>query len=264
MKANQMTIQKLTLASMFTALGVLMASPVVSMMVMLFGVPAVRIDLIAIPVILAGVILGPLFGLTVGIITDILAFLLFTSAFGPYHVGFTLNLALTGLIPGLFVLLIKKTKFKLPIFWINISFLSLLSVLSIIYLIETNELRIEGNMYELSSTFKTVFIISIILFFSVLLFSMMYKRKQHPKEKLNMDSFMLIVLFIEVFVVILLTPLWVNDLYNLPSNLYLPGVLIRVLRAMWLIPLKVYIIYYLYRVSKKVFEHSLAFESNSF
>jgi riboflavin transporter len=264
MKTNQMSVQKLTLASMFTALGVLMASPVVSLMVMLFGVPAVRIDLIAIPVILAGVILGPIFGLTVGIITDILAFLLFTSAFGPYHLGFTLNLALTGLIPGLFVLGIKKIKIQLPIFWINVSFLSLLSSLSIIYLLQTNELRIEGNMYELSSTFKTVFIISIILFFSILLFSMVYKRKLQPKERMNMDSFMLIVLFIEVFVVILLTPIWVNDLYNLPSSLYLPGVFIRVLRAMWLIPLKVYIIYYLHRVSKKVFEHSLAIQSNSF
>jgi len=264
MKTNQMTVQKLTLASMFTALAVLLASPVVSFMVMLFGVPAVRVDLIAIPVILAGVILGPIFGLTVGIITDILAFLLFTNAFGPYHFGFTLNLALTGFIPGLFVLVIKRIKFKLPLFWINVGFLSLLSSLSIIYLLQTDELRIEGSMYQLSSTFKTVFIVSILAFFSILLFSMIYQRRNQPKEKLNVDSFMLIILFVEVFVVILLTPLWINDLYNLPQSLYLPGVFIRVLRAMWLVPIKVYIVYYIFRVSKKVFEHSLSMSSDSF
>lgn len=245
---NQIQLKQLTLASMFTALGVILASPVFAYMILLFGVPAVRVDLIAIPIILAGILLGPIYGMTVGIAVDILGFFLFTSVFGAYHAGFTLNLALTGLIAGGVMKLFNKRTFKMTLLPINIAFLSVLSVAGIVYLLVTDEISINGNPYLLSGTFKAIFILSIVLFFAILLFSMLYPRLKKHKAKPEIDVVLFIVLLIEVFVVILLTPIWVEDLYGAPP--YMAGVFVRVIRAMWLIPIKAYLVYYIWYVAR--------------
>ncbi len=51
------------------------------------------------PIILSGIIFGPLSGAIVGAMSDILGYML--NSFGkPYHPGFTLTAALTGFIPS--------------------------------------------------------------------------------------------------------------------------------------------------------------------
>jgi riboflavin transporter len=251
MKSNHKNIQKLTLASMFTALAVMLASPIFSYMIMLFGVPAVRVDLIALPVILAGLILGPIYGLSVGIVTDVLGFLLFTHLFGPYHYGFTINLALTGFISGGFIHLVKQESFKkVPVVFINFILLTLTTFVGIIYLLINDTLTINGVTHTLSPIFKIFFISSLIIFYSILLISIRLTRKKHEHDLIQLDRVIFIVVFIEIFVVTLLTPIWVLDLYQAPP--YLAGVFIRVVRSMWLIPIKSYIVYYIYKVSKMI------------
>ncbi|MFU8793384.1 MAG: folate family ECF transporter S component [Acholeplasmataceae bacterium] len=254
MISRQINVQKLALSSMLAALGVILASPVFAFIVPLFGVPAVRIDLIAIPTIVAGLLLGPIYGLTVGILTDVLGFFLFTHVFGAYHFGFTLNLALAGLSAGLLIKLFRKSSQKFPIFMINIVFLSLLSLLSILYIVLTDSISINGTAFTLSEGFKWVFTGSIIAFFLVLLWTMIISRKKKPKDTVHIDRIIFIVLFIEVFVVILLTPIWVFQLYQAPP--YIAGVFLRIIRAMWLIPLKAYLIYSITLVAKSMYKES--------
>jgi len=250
MKNNQ-AIQKMTLASMLVALGVIMASPAFSFVIPLFGVPAVRIDLIAIPIIIAGILLGPVFGLGIGILTDVLGYLLFTHAFGPYHVGFTINLALTGLISGaIFTLFTKKKPFS-SMSIINILTLSILSISGIVYLLLTESLRVGSEMVPLTALFKTVFISGIVLFYSIIVGIQWLSLKKKPKHLEHMDRFIFIVMLIEIMVGILLTPLWVENLYGAPP--YLAGVLLRIMRAMWLIPIKVYLVFYITKVAFVVF-----------
>ncbi|HPZ07209.1 MAG TPA: folate family ECF transporter S component [Candidatus Eremiobacteraeota bacterium] len=67
------------------------------------------------PIILSGIIFGPLSGAIVGAMSDILGYML--NSFGkPYHPGFTLTAALTGFIPALFLISFQK-KNKIPPFW---------------------------------------------------------------------------------------------------------------------------------------------------
>lgn len=63
------------------------------------GVPAMRLSVGFLPIILSGIISGPLWGFGVGAIADVIGFVVFPS--GTYFPLITLNSALVGLIPGL-------------------------------------------------------------------------------------------------------------------------------------------------------------------
>ena len=60
----------------------------------------IRISFGDVPLILAGIILGPVAGAVTGVVSDLLGVLI--RAQGGFFPGFTLSAALTGLIPGLF------------------------------------------------------------------------------------------------------------------------------------------------------------------
>lgn len=63
------------------------------------GVPAVRLGVGFVPIMMASVILGPYYGMAVGAAADLLGFLLFPT--GVYFPPITLTSALTGLLPYL-------------------------------------------------------------------------------------------------------------------------------------------------------------------
>ena len=62
---------KIGVAAQLIALGVIISS--LSFIIPISGIPAIRIDLIIIPVILAGIMLGKLYGVIVGTLVDIIA-----------------------------------------------------------------------------------------------------------------------------------------------------------------------------------------------
>ena len=66
---------------------------------MIGGTIVVRLGLGLLPVLFAGVFLGPWYGAAVGALADLIGALLFP--IGPYFPGFTLSSALMGMIPGL-------------------------------------------------------------------------------------------------------------------------------------------------------------------
>lgn len=74
----------------------------------MFGTNAIRVGLGHVPIILAGILFGPVAGAMVGVVSDILGTLLFSPF--PYFPGFTVSAALTGIIPGLLIKLVEKQK----------------------------------------------------------------------------------------------------------------------------------------------------------
>ena len=89
---------KIAVAAQLIALGVIISS--LSFIIPISGIPAIRIDLIIIPVILAGIMLGKLYGVIVGTLVDIIAYFILFQGYGPFNPGFTINLAMTGFIAG--------------------------------------------------------------------------------------------------------------------------------------------------------------------
>lgn len=67
----------------------------------------VRVGFGQIPLIYIGMILGPVFGGLAGIVADLLGYVVNPTG-GAFFFGFTLSSALTGILPGLVVLLVKK------------------------------------------------------------------------------------------------------------------------------------------------------------
>ncbi|MBV1819557.1 folate family ECF transporter S component [Anaerosalibacter bizertensis] len=72
------------------------------------GVELVRIGFGGYPIIFAGIAFGPLAGGIVGTIGDIVGH--FMSPMGPYMPHFTMTAALTGIIPGIVMMLFKENK----------------------------------------------------------------------------------------------------------------------------------------------------------
>jgi len=91
-------------------LGVLVAISIIltrmfSVMVPIAGVMGIRLSFGEIPLMLAGIMFGPLAGAAAGVVADLTGVGIFG---GPYFPGFTLSFALVGFIPGL--LLYKKVR----------------------------------------------------------------------------------------------------------------------------------------------------------
>ncbi len=105
---DKIQVIQLTTATMLTTVGVILGN--FSIILPIFSVPALRLDIVAIPIILAGLILGKWYGMGVGIVIDILNFLLYGQ--GAYHVGFTINYALIGLFSGLIPMFFMNKNFK--------------------------------------------------------------------------------------------------------------------------------------------------------
>lgn len=78
------------------------------------GVEIVRIGFGGYPIILAGIVFGPLAGGIVGAVGDVIGY--FVSPMGPYMPHFTMTAALTGIIPGLVMMMFKDQEAKSS-FW---------------------------------------------------------------------------------------------------------------------------------------------------
>ncbi len=77
--------------------------------IMLFG-GTVRLGFGNIPIIFAGLLLGPWAGALTGIVSDLIGVML--NPQGTFHLGFTLSSALTGIIPGLVAMFFRRKSFR--------------------------------------------------------------------------------------------------------------------------------------------------------
>ncbi|NLX91616.1 MAG: folate family ECF transporter S component [Firmicutes bacterium] len=110
---KKIAAQTLTRMALLIALNVILAR-VLSVRIPLGGVEGLRIGFSSVPVIFAGIFMGPLAGGIVGAIGDLIGF--FISPIGAYMPHFTLNAALRGVIPGLVILLLSRGRRQIGIF----------------------------------------------------------------------------------------------------------------------------------------------------
>ncbi len=92
--------KNMVLSALFIALSVVLTR-LLSQQILIAGVPASRLSAGFVPIILAGMICGPMWGLLVGVIADVVGFAMFPS--GMYFPLLTVTSALVGFLPGLIV-----------------------------------------------------------------------------------------------------------------------------------------------------------------
>jgi ECF transporter S component (folate family) len=93
-KKKLFTLKALVMAAMFVALSIVFAR--------MFSIrvsEGLRLSFGQTPIILAGILLGPWWGLIVGVVADVTGFMI--APMGAYIPGLTLTSGLIGLIPGL-------------------------------------------------------------------------------------------------------------------------------------------------------------------
>ncbi|MBE3141014.1 MAG: folate family ECF transporter S component, partial [Thermoplasmata archaeon] len=96
---------KITTMGFLIALSIILTR-IASLRVAIGGVEGIRIGLGRLPIILGGIIFGPLAGGLIGAFSDLLGY--FINPIGAYMPHFTLTSALTGIIPALVLKLSQK------------------------------------------------------------------------------------------------------------------------------------------------------------
>jgi ECF transporter S component (folate family) len=97
--------RKIAFAGMFIALNIVLTR-FLSQMIYIGGLQAIRLSFGEIPLMLSGIILGPVYGGITGALADLIGYPI--NAQGAYFPGFTITAALSGLLPGLMSKLVKK------------------------------------------------------------------------------------------------------------------------------------------------------------
>lgn len=104
-------LRRLTVAAFMSALSVVLTR-FASVRIAIGGVEGIRLGLGALPNIVAGILLGPLYGALSGAVADVAGFTI--SPMGGYLPHFTLTAALTGTIPGVVVLAFRRRRKEDP------------------------------------------------------------------------------------------------------------------------------------------------------
>jgi Putative regulator of cell autolysis len=103
---KKFSTRNILLLALFAAISIIFTR-FLSFYLPIVAVNTVRISLGNIPIVLAGLLLGPFAGAATGIVADVVGTTMF-SAFG-YFPGFTLSAALVGFLPGILKLRFKNT-----------------------------------------------------------------------------------------------------------------------------------------------------------
>ncbi|MBV1708423.1 MAG: folate family ECF transporter S component [Erysipelothrix sp.] len=235
MDALHVTGEKLAIIAMFIALSV--ALQFFSLMIPLFGFPSMRIGFSQLPLMVIGVLFGPAWAFISGIVQDFLGLIVTPTGF-PFF-GFTLNKIIIGLIPAL--LFSKKIKWSPKVAYM-VSQGLLLSFLigALTYLWMTPSIVSEGNVIEITTTIKLVFSAGSFLMIGAMMFFLNLLTKKYKKYENDfpISVWAMSVVLVEVVVQLILTPLWLAIMYNIPV---LISFLLRVVKATIMVPFTIVI-----------------------
>lgn len=220
-------VRKITLAALLASVSIVLTR-FFGIVIPLGGFPSLSLDLGSVPILLSGIVLGPIFGGIVGLTSDLVGFAINPRG-GIFHFGFTINSILTGVIPGLIFVFLKNKNLKFT----KIAIISILYILGTYYFVVIR--AVDSTAIKLLANTLLFMVASSII-------TVDYKIKN---KQLKLVIFT--VLIVEVFVFIALTPIWLYQLYELP---YFISVLSRVFRAILLVPIKTVLIYQSLKILK--------------
>lgn len=99
MKKHNLPLRSLVISSLFATISIVLTQ-FLSFYLPFFGSNTARVGFGHVPLLLAGLLLGPLWGAATGAVADFIGAIVFPVG-GAYFPGFTLTAMLTGAIPGL-------------------------------------------------------------------------------------------------------------------------------------------------------------------
>lgn len=249
-KTKWMTTPVMVKASLLAGLSIIFTR-VFSFMIPLAGLPALRIGFGGLPIIMSGILFGPLVGGVVGIVSDLIGFLMNPMG-GTYFPGFTISAALTGIIPGLIYNWIGKHKQSINFNLVNAATIIFFSIGVVAIMVKEGVLTVEQsivyyNAQPLSLMIMVLYGLLTLAF--VLLPVYIGKQYKHENEEAmySLDKITFVVTVQYLIVSLGLNTLWLSILFKKGVLIFLPG---RILAGFIMIPLTAILLYSLSRLFK--------------
>jgi len=226
---------------------------VFSFMIPLAGLPALRIGFGGLPITLAGILFGPLVGGAVGIVADLIGFMLNPMG-GSYFPGFTISAALSGVIPGLLFQWMRKMNRDLNFNVVNglaiVTFA--LGVVGVMWQKGVLVMGETGLMYNEAPLSMIVIILYGVLVAAFVALPVYLTKHQgkNPVERLySLDRITFVVTVQYMIVSLGLNTLWLSIMFQKGFLIFLPG---RILAGFVMIPLMSLLLYTLSRLFKYI------------
>ncbi len=233
----------------FMSLMSMIIAAYLSIMIPLFGFPSLRFGFSQLPIMMTGALFGPFWGMIAGVLEDLLELASGTIA-SPY-IGFTLNKALLGILPGVvFLLAQKKPKWIKPLI---IGSVGILYTASISFILSTDSVTASSVVYLLTWPVK-VSLIGLTLASIPLTWILYRSLKRVRLDQAQFLPWLLSVILIEILINVLLTPIWINQLSGMPIELQ---ILIRSVKASFSIMLNTFLAYFIHQSLKRLGSISL-------
>ena len=237
--------KSLALGALFIVVTVILKR--LTLMVPLFGAESLKIGFELIPLMLAGMLLTPGYCFIIGVAVDLVGLLIVPTGF-PF-LGFTLNCVLAALIPSIIVQKIKIDKQNKLEIGIKIGLIILL-VCASMYILSLDSITVSKTVITLQLWQKLVIIGGSIIMITILFIVMMAIKKKLEKQEVHIFyTWVVTVILVEVCISFLLTPYWLQIMYNIPFMLSL---FIRIIKACIMIPLDICIGYSAFKVLRKI------------
>lgn len=213
---NKQHLLRITISALFIAISIVLTR----FFVFPYGPTYFRLTLGNVPLILGGILMGPIYGAIIGFGADIVGASLFPS--GTFLVFPMISSILYGTIPGLFFMLLKKykSKFSFPLVYPAIGLLYLGG--AIYFMLQTTFTNPFDRFvsYQLTPLIKFISLtISLILVLGLLaaifLTDKRLKLQNNYKNFLPSD-FALTIIITELIVDVFYTPIWKHFYFGLP------------------------------------------------
>ena len=178
-KTNLSVMQKICLSGLFMALTAILQK-VIAVNYLAFA-PFVRLSFGGPALIIfASILLGPVYGLFVGIFSDLLGYLVFDPRIYPPFLQITAIYALLGFVSYFVFSLVFSIRSRKAITIIEISVLAIIWSIVAIFVLANSEIKLFSTTYQLTALSKSlVCSISGAIFVGIVLFSILAKPKDN-------------------------------------------------------------------------------------
>lgn len=238
--SNRMSTQVVVKAALLAAASIILTR-FFSYMIPLGGLPALRIGFGNVPLIIAGMMLGPVAGGIVGVVSDLVGFMINPMG-GMYFPGFTLTAALYGVISGILFRRLKIHELKINFNIVN-------AVFMVVFALAIAGLVFGGEGTDFGDA-PTTLILVLMGLVTALFIALPFAISSKYKNKISQISFDKIAFVVSSTYVInalFLNTLWLSMMLDKGFVALLPG---RVVASVITIPLYSWIIYSLSKVIK--------------
>ena len=230
-------VKKLTLSAIFIVV-IVVCKRFFTLTIPFFGLESFQVGIEYIPAMIAGILLLPSYACIIGLSCDMIGLILVPTGF-PF-LGFTLSMILVVVLPSLIEEISKTINVNLLDKIITL-ILRLLSIIFLALIINIDTIKMSDTVIELNLTLKIV--LSMILLVLIVLITIIvekYKKNLKENDLKLFIQWVLSVLAVEILTTVILSPLWLALMYNIP---FIVSLSLRIIKEVFIIPLNIFMGY---------------------